>query len=141
MLQRRHQFQVLVTALVFAANCAWPNDLSQPLTDSPGDPDRGLATMRDPAKASCLICHSITALPDRDQGRLGPPLDGVGTAYTADQLRQRIVDARQSSPKTIMPPYFSTEGLYRVGAKWSGTTIYQAQEVEDVVAFLLTLTD
>lgn len=130
-----------MTALVFAATGAWPNDLSQPLTDSPGDPVRGLATLRDPAKASCLICHSITTLPDRDQGRLGPPLDGVGTAYSADQLRQRIVDARQFSQETIMPPYYATVGLYRVGAKWSGTTIYQAQDVEDVVAFLLTLTE
>lgn len=140
-MQRRHQFQAFVTVLLCAANGAWSNDLSQPLTDSPGDADRGLAIIRDPAKASCLICHSIATLPDRDQGRLGPPLDGVGAAYTADQLRQRIVDARQFSQETIMPPYYSTKGLYRVGAKWSGTTIYQAQDVEDVVTFLLTLTD
>lgn len=109
------------------------------LTQTPGDAVRGLALIRDPSSASCLICHSIAALPDRDQGELGPPLDGVAAIYDADELRQRVMDARRVSPDTIMPPYFSTEGLYSVGSQWSGRTIYSAQEVEDVVAFLVTL--
>ena len=40
-----------------------------------------------------------------------------------------------------MPPYFSTENLFRVGQKWQGKTIYTAQEVEDVLAFLMGLED
>ena len=112
-----------------------------PLTDRPGDPVRGLGVMRDAARASCLICHSIAVLPDRDQGGLGPPLDGVGSRLDAGQLRQRIVDARSMAPDTIMPPYHATDGLFRVGAKWAGQTIYSAQDVEDVVAFLMTLRD
>ncbi len=110
-----------------------------PLTGQPGDPERGLAIVRDQGRASCLICHSIASLPDADQGQLGPPLDGVAAAYDAGELRQRIMDARVASPDTIMPPYYSTEGLHRVGARWAGTTIYSAQDVEDVVAFLGTL--
>lgn len=134
---------LLATLAVLAASAAASQELPTlpPLTDRPGDPDRGLALIRDASRASCLICHSISSLPDRDQGQLGPPLDGVAGAHDAGALRQRIVDARLMSPETIMPPYFATEGLYRVGAKWQGTTIYSAQDVEDVVAFLLTLRD
>jgi len=39
-----------------------------------------------------------------------------------------------------MPPYFTTDGLVRVGAGWQGTTLLNAQEVEDVVAYLASLT-
>lgn len=120
-----------------ADEAAWPS----PLTDQPGDAARGLALVRDSSLASCLICHSIDALPDRDQGELGPPLDGVAEYLEAGQFRQRIMDARKVSPGTIMPPYYSTEGLFRVGAEWVGQTIYSAQDVEDVVAYLLTLKD
>ena len=38
-----------------------------------------------------------------------------------------------------MPPYFRTEGLNRVLAKHRGQPIYSAQEIEDVVTYLLTL--
>ncbi len=112
-----------------------------PLTDQAGDPDRGREILRDTSRASCLICHSISALPDRDQGELGPPLDGVGSVYTAGELRLRIMDARRILPDTIMPPYYATNDLYRVGARWVGQTIYSAQDVEDVVAFVMTLVD
>lgn len=113
--------------------------LPQPLTEAPGDAARGQEILRDGSKATCLICHSISALPDRDQGVLGPSLDGVGARYSAGELRARLVDARVTNPETIMPPYFSQEGLFRVGQRWQGTTIYTAQEVEDVLAYLLTL--
>lgn len=112
-----------------------------PLTDRAGDPDRGREILRDTSRASCLICHGISALPDRDQGELGPPLDGVGSVYTAGELRLRIMDARRIQPDTIMPPYYATNDLYRVGARWVGQTIYSAQDVEDVVAFVMTLVD
>ena len=70
---------------------------------------------------------------------LGPLLDGVADNYSPEELRQRIIDARVVSPETIMPPYFSTEGLFRVAEEWRSKTIYGAQDVEDVVAYLMTL--
>ena len=57
------------------------------------------------------------------------------------EIRQRIVDARTLNPDTIMPPYFSVEGLKNVAEKYRGKTIYSAQEVEDVVAYIQTLTE
>ena len=114
---------------------------AQPLTDQPGNPEAGKEILRDSTRASCLICHSISSLPDRDQGTIGPALDGVALLYDADDLRQRIMDARRISPQTIMPPYHATDGLFRVGEKWKGRTIYAPQDVEDVVAYLMTLRD
>lgn len=130
---------LLAAALPFSAGAEGAGSLAQPLTEVPGDPKRGLSVLRDGSKATCFICHSISSLDDPGQGVLGPALDGVAARYSAPELRARIVDARQINPDTIMPPYYSTEGLSRVGARWQGTTIYTAQEVEDVLAFLLTL--
>lgn len=122
----------------FAAGGPSPS-LPGPLTDVPGDPARGLEIFRDGSKATCLICHSVSTLPDRDQGVLGPLLDGIADLYSPQELRQRIIDARVISPGTIMPPYFSTEGLFRVAEAWRSKTIYSAQDVEDIVAYLMTL--
>lgn len=135
---------VLICGLTLAVGpraMADPTLSHPPLTDQPGDPVRGQAVVRDASRASCLICHSIATLPDRDQGGLGPPLDGVAARLDAGQMRQRIVDARRVSPDTIMPPYHATADLFAVGAKWVGQTLYSAQDVEDVVAFLMTLKD
>jgi sulfur-oxidizing protein SoxX len=38
-----------------------------------------------------------------------------------------------------MPAYYRVEGLYRVLKPYRGEPILTAQEVEDVVAYLLTL--
>jgi sulfur-oxidizing protein SoxX len=38
-----------------------------------------------------------------------------------------------------MPPYFRTEALQRVAPSYRGKTVLSAQQIEDVVAFLVTL--
>ena len=130
---------LLMCLLPLAANAG---DVSSvPLTSTPGDPARGQDIVRDTGRASCLICHAISAMPDRDQGTLGPSLDAIATRATEAELRQRIIDARTLAPDTIMPPYYSNEGLVRIGSRWAQSTIYSAQDVEDVVAFLMTLGD
>jgi sulfur-oxidizing protein SoxX len=40
-----------------------------------------------------------------------------------------------------MPAYYRVEGLTRVGAAWRGKPILSAEQIEDVIAFLLSLRD
>lgn len=45
----------------------------------------------------------------------------------------------RSAPSSIMPSYYRVDGLTRVGSAWRGKPVLTAEEIEDVVAFLLTL--
>jgi sulfur-oxidizing protein SoxX len=122
---------------------AWPvlaQDLQTPLTPIPGDATRGRALVRDLGKASCLICHAMPIPEEPNHGDIGPPLAGVGSRASAGDLRRRLVDAAAENPQTVMPPYFRSEGLHGVLGSYRGQTIYTAQDIEDVIAYLLTLT-
>ena len=54
-------------------------------------------------------------------------------------MRLRLVDASRLNAATIMPSYYRIDGLQRVGANWRDKPILSAQEIEDVVAYLVTL--
>ena len=113
--------------------------MASPLTDQPGDAERGRRVILDRAGGDCIICHAMP-LPQRPfHGNVGPPLDGVGSRYTAEALRLRIVDPKILNPETVMPAYYKVEGLHRVLERYRGKPILTAQQVEDVVAYLLTL--
>ena len=66
--------------------------------------------------------------------------NGVAGRYTAGELRLRLVDPKRLDPETVMPSYFAREGLHRVARENRGRSIYSASEIEDVIAYLLTLT-
>ena len=55
------------------------------------------------------------------------------------EIRLRIVDATRANADTMMPPFYRAEGLNRVLPRFQGKTILTAEQVEDVVAFMLTL--
>lgn len=109
------------------------------LTGSPGDPARGRAIVADRQKGLCLLCHSGPFPEERFQGDLAPSLEGAGARWSQGQLRLRLVDGRRLNPDTIMPPYHSVEGLTRVTPALQGRPVLSAAEIEDVVAFLVTL--
>jgi sulfur-oxidizing protein SoxX len=111
----------------------------QSLTDVPGDPVRGRAIVTSRQTGLCLLCHSGPFPEERFQGNLAPELASSVGRYSAAQLRARIVDASYFNANTIMPAYFRTNHLHRVASKFAGQTILNGQEIEDVVAFLLTL--
>lgn len=113
--------------------------IPQPLTASPGDPARGRAIVADRRVGLCLLCHAGPVPEERFQGTLAPSLAGAGARWSAGQLRLRIADPRRLNPQTPMPAYHRTEGLVQVGAAWRGRPVLDAQQVEDVVAFLQTL--
>lgn len=109
-----------------------------PLSVESGDPARGRRVVagRD---ANCTLCHAVPELGERFMGNLAPPLTDVGARYSAGQLRLRIVDSSLLHRDTIMPAYYRTTGLRQVAAAYRDKTILSAQQVEDVVAYLLTL--
>jgi L-cysteine S-thiosulfotransferase len=113
--------------------------IPQALTGAPGDATRGRAIVTNKQLGLCLLCHTGPFAEEPFQGNLAPDLNGVGARFTEGQLRLRLVDGRRVNPRTIMPGYHRTDGLVRVGPAWQGKPLLAAQQVEDVVAFLLTL--
>jgi sulfur-oxidizing protein SoxX len=123
-----------------ASSSAQPAAASQPGAVT-GDAARGRAIVANRQLGLCLLCHTGPIPEERFQGNLAPDLRGAGRRWNAEQLRARIADASQFNPDTIMPSYYKTEGLNRVAATYQGKTILDAQQIEDVVAWLQTLTE
>jgi L-cysteine S-thiosulfotransferase len=111
------------------------------LTGAAGDPERGRAIVSNRQVGLCLLCHTGPFPEEHFQGNLAPDLTGAGARASAGQLRLRIVDASRLNPNTIMPPYYRVDGLERVAANFRGKPILSAEQIEDVVAFLVTLKD
>lgn len=134
-------------AAIVAACCLLPGGLRgqdaipESLTGSKGDPARGRAIVANRQVGLCLLCHSGPFPEERFQGNLAPDLAGAGKRWSEGQLRLRIVDSGRINPATIMPEYHRTEGLVRVAPAWRGKPVLSAEQIEDVVAFLMTLRD
>lgn len=129
----------LTGAMLVCSVTGSAQEIAQALTDTPGDAARGRAIVADRRVGLCLLCHSGPFPGERAQGNLASDLSGAGSRWTAAQLRARLVDARRLNPDTIMPSYFSIEGLNQVAGRFRGKTILDAQQIEDVLSFLLTL--
>jgi sulfur-oxidizing protein SoxX len=109
------------------------------LTGNKGDPERGRAIVVNRQVGLCLLCHSGPFPEQRFQGTMAPDLKGAGARSTQGQLRLRIVDASKLKPDTIMPPYYRVDGLERVAPSFQGKPTLTAEQIEDVVAYLVTL--
>jgi sulfur-oxidizing protein SoxX len=110
------------------------------LTSKPGDPVNGRAIVVK-RESTCLLCHSGPFPDQRFQGDLSPNLKGTGSRWSEGELRLRLVDASRLNPATIMPSYYRIDGLTRVAANFRGKPVLTAEQIEDVVAFLMTLKD
>jgi len=108
------------------------------LTGVPGDIARGRALVVD-RTSTCILCHSGPFPEVKFQGDLAPSFAGAGGRWSESQLRLRLVDASRLNPATIMPSYYRVEGLVRVGAAWRGRPILSAEQIEDIVAYLVSL--
>src|SRR5436305_2671263 len=108
------------------------------LTGAPGDAARGRALVLNRV-STCILCHSGPFPEEKFQGDLAPNLAGSGSRWTPGQLRLRLVDASRLNPATIMPSYYRIDGLTRVGPAWRGKPILSAEQIEDIVAYLVTL--
>ena len=138
--------RVVIPAAIVAVCCMvgiarGKDAIPESLTGTQGDPLRGRAIVANRQVGLCLLCHSGPFPEERFQGNLAPDLRGAGTRWSEGQLRLRIVDSGRVNPATIMPAYHRTEGLVRVGPAWRGKPVLSAEQIEDVVAFLMTLKD
>ncbi|MCK0151989.1 sulfur oxidation c-type cytochrome SoxX [Marivita sp. S6314] len=120
------------------------------LSGAPGDAERGAEIMVTRSKGNCVACHAITALNDAPfHGEVGPTLDGIAGYRSAEELRGIVANAKMTFDGSVMPAFYKTSGFVRPGDGYTGkaakeedlTPILTAQEIEDVVAFLLTLKD
>jgi L-cysteine S-thiosulfotransferase len=113
--------------------------IDAPLGGLMGDAARGRAIVANRQVGLCVLCHQAPLPEVPFQGDLATNLAGVGARATPGQLRLRVVDARKVNPQSIMPSYYRADDLNRVGASFRGKTILSAQQIEDVVAYLVTL--
>lgn len=110
------------------------------LTGKPGDPANGRALVVK-RETTCLLCHAGPFPDQRFQGNLSPDLTGTGSRWTEGELRLRMVDATRLNEASIMPSFYRVDGLNRVARNLRGKPILSAEEIEDVVSFLMTLKD
>ncbi len=110
------------------------------LTGTKGDATRGRALVVE-RSSTCILCHSGPFAEQKFQGDLAPSLAGAGGRWSEGQLRLRLVDASRLNAATIMPAYYRVDGLNRVGTAWRGKPILSAEQIEDIVAYLMTLRD
>ncbi len=119
------------------------------LTGVAGDPANGRDLMIARGKGNCLACHEIPALNDAPfHGEVGPILEGVASYRTEAELRGIVANAKMTFDGTVMPAFYKSTGYIRPGDGYTGKAakgdlppILSAQEVEDIVAFLMTLQD
>ena len=109
-------------------------------SENEADPDAGRAVLLDRDRGHCLLCHQVRQLDAPFQGNIGPDLSNVGDRLNAKALRERIMDPTRFNPDTAMPAYHKTEGLRQVMREHVGEPVLSAQELDDLVAYLQTLT-
>lgn len=120
------------------SSSAKEDEIPTPLTGAKGDPVRGRALVANRQVGLCLLCHSGPFPEERFQGDIAPDLKSAAR-LSEGEIRARIVDPRRANPDSIMPAYFRSEGLARVAPAFSGKTLLTAEQIEDIVAYLLTL--
>jgi len=119
------------------------------LTGVAGDATSGVKVASTRGLGNCVACHQIGALPKvAFQGNIGPALDGVGSRYDEAQLRGIVSNAKNTFDGTMMPSFYKSTGYIRPGDAFTGkgakeplAPLLTAQQIEDVVAFLMTLKD
>ncbi len=110
------------------------------LTGQPGDPKAGREVFINRKQGNCLACHVNSDIPEQPfHGEVGPPLDGVADRWEEADLRGIVSNAKQMFEGTIMPAFYIDSGYERPLEKFAGKPVLTAQQVEDVVAYLMTL--
>lgn len=147
---------VAASALALNAAEVLPTDVkyedgavAQSLTGVAGDPAAGRKIVGDKGLGNCVACHAATDLADIPfHGEIGPMLDGAGDRWSEAELRGIVSNAKMMFDGSMMPSFYKTEGFTRPGKAYTGKAaddtfapLLSAQQIEDVVAYLVTLKD
>jgi sulfur-oxidizing protein SoxX len=154
----KHLFVLGVAASAFLASAAIAETapdavafdgyaVNESLTGQPGDAAAGAKVMTSRGQGNCVACHVVGTMPDVPfQGNVGPALDGAADRWTEAELRGLLVNSKMAFDGTVMPAFYKTSGFIRPGDGYTGKAatdtfgpVLTAQQVEDVVAYLLTL--
>jgi L-cysteine S-thiosulfotransferase len=142
------------SAEVKPADIVWEDDIAIPasLTGVPGNPAEGAKVLSTRSIGNCVSCHQNSAMPDvAFQGNVGPSLDGTGARWSEAELRGIVADAKRAFPESRMPTFYQDDpaAFIRPGDAYTAkaynpetfSTLLTAQQIEDVVAYLVTLTE
>lgn len=115
--------------------------IDYPLTTEAPDPFRGLDIFVNRKLGNCVACHSnfdVAAM--QFLGDIGPNLDWIGDRLTEGEIRAILVDSKfVLGPQTIMPAFYTSRSGFRTLEAFQGKTILTAIQLEDVVAYLSSL--
>ena len=110
------------------------------LTGKAGDAAVGRDVFANRKLGNCLACHQNSDMPEQSfHGEVGPMLDGVADRWTEAELRGIVSNAKMMFEGTMMPAFYIDAGYVRPLDAFDGKSILDAQQVEDVVAYLMTL--
>lgn len=116
-------------------------EIKASLTSKPGNVEEGKKWFANRKLGNCLACHANQDMTNQPfHGEIGPPVDAVATRYSPSQLRAILVDAKSVfGEQTIMPGFYKTDPGQRTAKKFKGKTILSGQQIEDIIAYLMTL--
>ncbi|NBB98643.1 MAG: sulfur oxidation c-type cytochrome SoxX [Alphaproteobacteria bacterium] len=142
------------SAEIKPADVVWEDEIAIPasLTGVPGDPAEGMKVLTSRSLGNCVACHENSAMPDVPfQGNVGPTFDGVGARWSEAELRGIVANAKNTFPGSVMPVFYNDDpaDYIRPGNAYTAkaydpetfSTLLTAQQIEDVVAYLTTLTE
>ncbi|MCH7935832.1 MAG: sulfur oxidation c-type cytochrome SoxX [Proteobacteria bacterium] len=113
--------------------------IAKSLTGKPGNAVKGRKLAINRKLGNCLACHVMPIPEQTFHGLIGPDLNGVAGRRSAGEVRLLIVNPKLVNPDTIMPAFYRKDGFERVMKKFQGKTMLSAEQVEDLVAYTMTL--
>ncbi len=124
-------------------------EVAESLTGVPGNPEEGFKTATTKSLGNCVACHVANGWKDLPfPGNIGPDLTGVAHRYDEAHLRGILVNSKKTFHETVMPAFYNVDDIIRPGDRYTGkpaksldVTILTAQQIEDILALLMTFNE